>query len=173
MTTKLIFLDIDGVLNNDSDEILRLGKGSPLEGAHYCPTLVEKLNKIVSLTGAKIVLSSTWRLGLTLCEVKSMLEEMSIQGEVVGMTENYNNGFVFRGNEIYKWIKDNKDLIGKPYYEYQDYVILDDDSDMLYWQRNNFVQTHGLKGLTNSNVMEAVENAPILDISITLAFDLS
>ena len=147
---KIIFLDIDGVLNNDTDDIIYLDNGG-----FYSPNLVLKLNKILSETGAKIVLSSTWRLGLSLQQAQDLLVSIGVSGEVIGITDSIWDNYVFRGNEIFKWIKDNENLVGK-YYEYEDYVILDDDSDMLYWQRNNFVQTHGLKGLTDSNVMECI-----------------
>ena len=49
---KIIFLDIDGVLNNYNT----LG-----EGANWEPDLVKILNRIIKETKAKIVLSSTWR----------------------------------------------------------------------------------------------------------------
>ena len=37
------------------------------------------------------------------------------------------------------------------------YVILDDDSDMLYDQRNNFIQTHMYDGLSEDDVKKAIE----------------
>lgn len=152
---KIIFLDIDGVLNNEDSDIVYLPPTSHCSGGFYCPELVTLFNTIVEETQAKIVLSSTWRLGLSIKQVQELLQEMGISGEVVGVTDHIWDRHIFRGNEIYKWIRDNESLIGK-YYDYTDYLILDDDSDMLYWQRNNFVQTNGLKGLTESNVMESI-----------------
>lgn len=152
---KIIFLDIDGVLNNEDSDLVYLDESSILAGGFFCPELVEKLNTILQQTGAKIVLSSTWRLGLNIEQANTLMKELGVNGEVVGITPSKENNYTFRGNEIYKWIRDNESLVGK-YYEYTDYLILDDDSDMLYWQRNNFVQTNGLKGLTDSNVMESI-----------------
>lgn len=46
------------------------------------------------------------------------------------------------------------------------YVILDDDSDMLYWQRNNFILIDRFVGLTMGNVFQAkkiLNNGKILD----------
>ncbi len=153
---KIVFLDIDGVLNNEDSDIIYLGGDSKLHGGFYAPELVDKFNLIVKETGAKIVLSSTWRLGLSLEDIEILLKEMGVQGEVIGKTNAFWGGHIFRGNEIYEWIYNNQDLIGEAYNDFKGYVILDDESDMLYWQRNNFVQTHGLKGLTDSNVMEAI-----------------
>lgn len=149
---KLIFLDIDGVLNNATDDIIHLP-----EGGFYSPSLVALLNKITDSTDAKIVLSSTWRLGRTLEGVQSILKYMGITAECIGITENLNNGYTFRGNEIFKWINDNVKLLecdGR--HNFKSYIILDDDSDMLYWQRNNFVQTHGLVGLTDALVAKSI-----------------
>ena len=61
-----------------------------------------------------------------------------------------------RGNEIHSWIKDNEALTGEAYHDYKNYVILDDDSDMLYWQRNNFVHTSWKKGLTEEEAEKAI-----------------
>lgn len=57
-----------------------------------------------------------------------------------------------RGNEIHKWLGDNSDIIGE---ESNNYIILDDDSDMLYWQRNNFVNVDQYVGLTPKQVYKA------------------
>ncbi|CAL9967805.1 hypothetical protein VPHD479_0121 [Vibrio phage D479] len=84
-----------------------------------------------------------------------MCRLMGIDGEIIGMTEDYNNGFVFRGNEILKWIKDNEELVGY-HYDFNTYVILDDDSDMLYWQRDNFVHVNGFSGLTERDSNQAI-----------------
>ena len=48
-------------------------------------------------------------------------------------------GMCVRGNEINKWIHDNNDIIGD-YIKFKDYVILDDDNDMLFIQRHNFIK---------------------------------
>ena len=152
---KIIFLDIDGVLNNEDSDLIYLGEDSVSYGGFFCPELVDKLNTIIENTNASIVLSSTWRLGLDITKAQQLTVEMNIKGEVIGVTDAIWDSHVLRGNEIYKWILDNENLVGK-YYDYKDYLILDDDSDMLYWQRNNFVQTNGLKGLTDSNVMESI-----------------
>ncbi|CAH9012079.1 putative HAD domain-containing protein [Vibrio phage 249E41-1] len=152
---KIIFLDIDGVLNNEDSDIVYLGEDSVKTGGFFCPELVVHLNTIIQHTGASIVLSSTWRLGLSLQQANKLMGELGIIGDLIGITDSINDRHVFRGNEIYKWIRDNEGLVGK-YYDFHDYLILDDDSDMLYWQRNNFVQTNGRKGLTESNVMESI-----------------
>jgi hypothetical protein len=52
---KVIFLDIDGVLNSDATENPRR---LPY---HTDPALVARLHRLLARTGAKVVLTSTWR----------------------------------------------------------------------------------------------------------------
>lgn len=153
---KIIFLDIDGVLNSDSI----LSEYIPeIDGEYYPyqPHLIDNLNSILKRTGAKIVVSSTWRLGESVERLQYLLTHMGVKGEVIGKTDSYTDKFVVRGNEILKWIQDNQNLLGCHHYDFYDYVILDDDSDMLYSQRNNFVHIQGEEGLTKEYVEQAIE----------------
>jgi hypothetical protein len=68
-------------------------------------------------------------------------------GEIIGHTPILGE-YTVRGNEILAWIEQNKNLIGKFRHDFNNYVIFDDDSDMLYWQRNNFLLVDGYVGLT-------------------------
>jgi hypothetical protein len=148
---NVVFLDIDGVLNNSCDSDLHC---TTEEGGcdFYSPTCVSRLNLLTDITSASIVVSSTWRLGETVESLQIKLKIMGIKAPVIGRTEDLGNNCV-RGNEILKWIKDNIDLLGVDYYhEYKNYVILDDDTDMLLWQKNNFIHTDGQRGLTWDDV---------------------
>lgn len=152
---NIIFLDIDGVLNNQQDdtEYQKCATGRHL----YSPSRVSKLNQLIQEVSAKVVVTSVWRLGETIESMQAILADIGVVCEVIGITESHNNGFVFRGNEIYKWIKDNTKLLGVDrYYKFKSYVILDDDSDMLYWQKDNFVHVDGEIGLTNRDCLLAM-----------------
>ncbi len=59
-----------------------------------------------------------------------------------------------RGNEILQWIKDNEEIVG-PYYDFKKYVILDDDSDMLLWQKDNYINCDHWVGMTEKTVFKA------------------
>jgi hypothetical protein len=151
---KVIFLDIDGVLNNSDDSDLHEGEGTM---NFYSPNCVAILNSITGWTKAKIVVSSTWRLGVTLVDLQVQLRSMGITGQVIGKTEDLRVLDGYRGNEILKWIKDNKDILSYNFYhEYKSYVILDDDTDMLLWQKDNFVHTDGNLGLTDLDAAKAI-----------------
>lgn len=63
---KLIFLDIDGVLNNDL--LLR-------QNIFLCPTKVSLLSTFCNDNDIDIVISSSWRQIYTLDKLKNMLSE--------------------------------------------------------------------------------------------------
>jgi len=150
--TKIIFLDTDGVLNN---ELMTYEKDYEQKSAYEVDDkCVKLLNDLTDETNAKIVISSTWRMSLEFNDLKVVLKDKGITGDVIGITPILNND-CFRGNEIYKWIKENDHMLGCNYYEYNNYVILDDDSDMLYWQRNNFILVDGWCGLTPNIIHRA------------------
>lgn len=151
-TMKIIFLDIDGVLN--SQTWLKNG-GANIEGdlKWFDPRCVELLNDLTSSTGSSIVVSSTWRTGKTVDQLKRLLSRMGVTGEVISKTGQSESGI--RGVEIHEWMLMNQHLLGCLRHEFQDYVILDDDSDMLYWQRHNYFQVDGYCGLTPGLIYRA------------------
>jgi hypothetical protein len=156
MITKTIFLDFDGVLNSH----LFYAKGRPTKiEDHIDESAVSRLNSLIQSTDAKIVVTSVWRNSRTVKELQELLTRNGFVGEVVGKTKNLQIGedgdCILRGNEILCWMKNNKDLIGADYWEYHNYVILDDDSDMLYWQRNNFIHVDPWCGLTPNTIFRA------------------
>lgn len=165
MGMKIIFLDIDGVLNHEQFFRDRKVDGSYTEN-NICKKAVANLNNLIEETGAKVVISSTWRMGRTVKEMQDILEEVGFIGEVISNTPILRCSECLRGNEILKWIKDNNELVGD-YYNFTEYVILDDDSDMLYWQRNNFLLIDRFVGLTMGAVFQAkkiLNGGKILDI---------
>lgn len=58
---KAIFLDIDGVLVTPTTMKLNYLLGRPPETQWYDPATLSYLGRLVSQTGAMVVLSSTWR----------------------------------------------------------------------------------------------------------------
>jgi hypothetical protein len=116
----------------------------------FDPKSIEYLNDLIKQTDAKVVVSSTWRLGRHANDLQAILEKRGFTGEIIGITPSLRHlgESILRGNEILQWIKDHEEFIGCPYYEYENYVILDDDSDMLYWQKDNFLVVDRFVGIT-------------------------
>lgn len=128
---KVIFLDIDGVLNV-------IPQGNDRFGAIFHEHFVDNLKRIIDVTGAKIVISSTWRMGNGLEGMIEMWKLRNLPGEVVGITPNLFVNFnttLCRGKEIDAYLKDHPEV--------SNYVIIDDDSDMEPHQLENFVMTSG------------------------------
>lgn len=153
---KFIFLDIDGVLNSkqyyiEKSEPKRLRElKEKFEGviayglANIDSKAVSLLNKITNKTGAKIVISSSWR-GIS--SLYTILKLAGITSPIYGETPRLMSRW--RGYEIKAWLEGIKE----PY----KYVIIDDDSDMLESQLDHFVQTNWEVGLTEEDVNKAIK----------------
>lgn len=133
---KIIFLDVDGVLNNAKYAMAQV------DAAAWDPACVERVRRMVNDTGAKIVISSTWRWMHTL--------EWFVQQLQCDVIDATGSGCSSRGQEIQNWLdREHDDLI-------ECFVILDDDPDMLESQRPYVVQTHFEIGLTDEHVRQAI-----------------
>lgn len=164
---KYIFLDIDGVLATPKS-IEGVGGEWKIENEKQ-----ELLKHIIDSTGAKIVLSSSWRK----FDVESTKEFMNENGfwfsdlivgvtirayQYIDRTEKIHLS-IPRGAEIKQWIDTNIHSDNGKNWErkklgidYQ-YVILDDDTDMLYVHRNNFINTCSELGLTYNDSEKAIK----------------
>lgn len=121
MAAKLIFLDIDGVLNSIRSAA---AFSTPLRG-DLDPVAVRLLANLQRSTKAEIVISSTWRKAYELPAIRQYLVRAGWADapELRHKTPEVSNGF--RGEEIALFLDDWKTQFGDPY----SYVILDDSSD--------------------------------------------
>ena len=170
---NVIFLDIDGVVNTlmidikpfetDRGQISRDGfyykLNMPDDEEVSNRQAVMWLNKLCKETNAKIVITSTWRLGDNgLKKTKKALYNSGLlkEIEIIGGTPrkyNYNN---IRGYEIEEYLNQHPEI--------DNYVIIDDDLDMLTKQMNNFVVTDTNIGMTYNTYIRAKE---ILNVGST------
>lgn len=131
---KILFLDIDGVLNCESTKE-KIPDGI-FRGMH---ALDKRLLKLfldwLQDKDLKIVLSSTWRLHPYLREI---LNAAGIYW--IDVTPN----MATRGHEIAAWL----DL----YSDIGAYAILDDIWDFHSWQHPHFVRTSYIHGLRQKNL---------------------
>lgn len=77
---KIVFLDFDGVLNSMADFAFKTT--SQVFDAHY----IARLNAIVHQSGAKVVVSSSWRVNHSLEELRKLLQLSGFEGELIGRT---------------------------------------------------------------------------------------
>lgn len=146
---KIIFLDIDGVLNNKL--WLRRLSEDGLDSRLFDPQNVEALNHIIEMTTADIVISSAWRNLFKLNWLKKHLKRQGIKGTYVrGVTPKDSSGEIWvRGREIDQWVKTHTDgaII---------FVILDDNNDMEPYM-DRLVQTNPRVGLTMEDAAKAIK----------------
>ncbi len=119
------------------------------------PQAVAALNHITGKTGARIVISSTWRYsGLMFC--REYLAAYGVLGSVIDLTSDLRASAkqrvgMTRGDEIQAWLSQHEDDRYTP----EAFVILDDESDMgVLFQ--HLVQTQGHVGLTMADAERAI-----------------
>ena len=139
---KIIFLDIDGVLN-DGFTILGTGKDFPTMDHLTC------LKQIVDATGAEIVLSSSWRFYATYRnDVRNALKKVDLA--FIDHTKELKD----RATEIEEWLSRHP--------EAESFVILDDGREpdgktSLKRLADNLVKTEWELGLLSEHVQQAID----------------
>lgn len=144
---KIIFLDIDGVMN--SQLMYERDKNYEQQKDEIDDSCMKVLSGLIEDTGAEVVITSVWRYSHKKEELQKIFEKHGFTGKIIGATDVLPSDCV-RGDEILKWIKDNEDYLNERYYNFDSYVIFDDDGDMLWWQRHNFILVDGYAGLTQN-----------------------
>jgi hypothetical protein len=145
--------------------------------------LLLNLKELIDRTGAKIILSSSWRLLFSpLRRLMNRLDNLGLH--LAGLTpngvsikwlnkkghhptnkyldtyEDMNGNSIDittdRGAEILKWLSDHNDV--------ESFVILDDEAfDIIHYFPNNFIKTNFRTGLTKDDVERAVK---ILNVNV-------
>ena len=82
---KVLFLDIDGVLN---PKWWDRKKHVDIYGGAFDPKAVANLAQIIEKTGAEIVISSSWK-ELGLSELRNMWKERKLPGMIIDVTPDY------------------------------------------------------------------------------------
>lgn len=133
---KVLFLDIDGVVN---------AKNTPTS-VHTAlaidPQLAFLVGKIILATDCKLVLSSSWRhfqLGVETVhkKVHPVYDKTGVRGET-------------RGEEVKNWLDEHPEV--------SKYAILDDSTDFLPEQMDNFFQTDWEIGITPEIADEVIKH---------------
>lgn len=170
---KVIFLDIDGVMNSTEEMIALYNQyGSSIDNTLPSPAKCKLLKQLVDETGAKLVLSSSWRLSLNAIQKLIDLFEpynLVLSGFTCHEVDNkkfkntkyedikprhqhsigdFGTYIEDRGAEIAAWLLDHPTV--------ETFVILDDeDSDIKAWFPNNLVKTELQVGLTSKDCLKA------------------
>lgn len=144
---KVIFLDIDGVLNFAKTDAKAPGG---CRGVASQP--VKTLAKIVKATGAKIVLASTWGMEWSIndeeCSPMGLYLVKKLRREGLHIMDTINDS-PFRGHAILEWLQRRPNVT--------DWIILDDTFFSDYESISaHLVQTNDDEGLTENMIDECV-----------------
>lgn len=143
---KVIFLDVDGVLNSDKTKAR-----TPNGYIGISSGKVNLLKEIVKATNASIILSSSWRLMEPIdLDYKYLIHQLGHKGlHIQTKTELLKN---HRGKEIKKFLDEHKEI--------EAYVILDDEFIQEFEECNlskHLVHTDFTNGLTKDGVEKAIK----------------
>lgn len=176
---RIIFLDVDGVLNGYNrwnvlgwdivckfdSERLRNWYRNLTDPCGIHTKKVKRLAKIVRKTGAKVVMSSTWRGGWRYDGHKAVLKDSFKKFDDFVKLDNLFNeyGIEFiditprienkgRDSEIIQWLAQHEDKV-------DNFIILDDENSFMkaFWNDERFIQTSEvpkgimIKGLAAEN----------------------
>jgi hypothetical protein len=162
---KVLFKDIDGVLNREGYDAevphdLLLGVHNQMrrfrrDDVHrrlkwLLPEAVERVNRILDASGAKLVISSTWRLTTTQEEIQILLGARGLTHTIFSMTPELPrkmSEIVPRGKEIGAWLQANPGVTS--------FVILDDCGVEPYSAQHVWVDPW--VAITDDNVKRALE----------------
>lgn len=161
--TPIVFLDIDGVMNNsDWAEALHRSRTEPESEDNpkypiwyheWCDvTSVDALKKFCNAFGFMIVITSSWRKNNifdTLKELSKIYGFRTLFPYIIGQTNRLNikktcGKSWIRGDEIKVWCDG---------FEPSWYGILDDDNDVLPEQKNHFYQVDPEHGLHENELL--------------------
>lgn len=158
---KVIFLDMDGVVNTVNSDKYSLGLrltydyDNYKDNFYFDPRILINFIKLLDFcktNDVKICISSTWRMGTTVAgwnnflykHFRNSLRLKENDMLIVGITGNGCNGI--RGLQIKEWLS--------LYEEDIDYLVVDDETFDIkdYIPENKFLRVEGQKGLTNKNL---------------------
>lgn len=154
---KIIFLDVDGVLNCR-------GTKARCEGfTGIDKKKVALLKQIIDSTDAKVVLSSTWRLGYVksydgyneMQHSRKYLERKLREQDifVYDVTPDHGKMGYHRPEEIYDWLNQHDDVTNIVIMDDEDFLWSEHNMDM-YWVESSYVDCNG--GINQEHVDKAI-----------------
>jgi len=153
---KIIFLDIDGVINTGKQRLKLKKINNNIDDWDYnnifCKQSLENLYKITAITNSDIILHTSRRFADSLLvPLKYQFMEYGIYNRILGTTPRLNENDVHsrdRELEIIQWFDDNP---------IEKFVILDDDQGCFKQLRDNLIVIDSMEGITDSVKQLAVK----------------
>lgn len=144
---KVIFLDFDGVITCHNSKWSLM------------PDKMNMIRRICENTGAKIVISSSWRMNTLESTLAYITDSKtpyvdgnpySLSEFTIDVTPNFDHNDYGRGDEILNWLDRHPEVIN--------YVIIDDNTfDMLPSQEGHIIETSWESGIGEEDVETAIK----------------
>jgi len=112
---RVLFLDVDGVLNHHDTKERHIFGGRSFVGLDRA--CVARLHRVLTATGAKVVISSSWRKSLPPERMAAILAEAGCPADVIGATE-ITGQYEDREALIRDWLVDHPDVTA--------WIVIDD-----------------------------------------------
>lgn len=139
MHSKILFLDVDGVLN-----CINRWKGP--HGKDLDTVCLDNLKSIVANTDCQIVLSSTWRILIE--TYTDLVDTFKLHNlSIMDKTPQYVGKW--RADDINEWLANNPT---------DKFAILDDDRDAGFGLEEHFFKTSAKEGLTKEIADKVIQH---------------
>lgn len=175
MNIKILFLDIDGVLNSEQyAEWCYTEEGKKYINEENGDFFVDKnavkfIEQLCENYNVRLVISSSWReisLEATKYAFDKYKDLKCLIKYIVGITPKYHDEDSIRGNEIHDFliyigntnVRNYKQFYDEDYFKFNDdelkidYCIVDDDDDMMQYQQDNFIKIDNYSGITKNDI---------------------
>lgn len=154
-----IFLDIDGVMNNRRDWMSKVDNKAEQFHDHrmFCDEAWQLLSDTCKKVNASVILSSSWRIGLTYDENDKVIardNSCHLSTKLIEYFNKYNiklvgitvNNWSDRGQQIMKYVMDHLEIE-------DDFVVIDDESFDIreYVSEDQFIKTEFETGLLSEH----------------------
>ena len=160
-----IFLDIDGVMNNRRDWMSKVDDKAEQFHCHrmFCDEAWQLLSDTCRKVNASVILSSSWRLGLTYDENDNVIardNNCHSSTKLLEYFDKYNiklagitvNNWSERGQQIIKYVMDHLEIE-------DDFVVIDDESFDIreYISEDQFIKTEFETGLLSEHCEKIIK----------------
>lgn len=138
---KILFLDIDGVLNCKAS----------FSPKNHTPTelvMINRINQVLITTGCKIVVSSSWRILWNFDELKEMLSQRGLKDRIIDVTPRSIHKSCKRQDEIQAWLDKHPEVTK--------FAIVDDEDFDLQDMLPNLVKTSLQTGIQDIHVEQLI-----------------
>ncbi|MES2155389.1 MAG: HAD domain-containing protein [bacterium] len=158
---RILFLDFDGVLNNTAwfearhAEWVHDGKLPKLDTPYnerddLDPENLASLKDLLErVPGLQVVVSSSWRKGRSVPQLRELLSKSVWTSRVIGVTPSLESRLRFE--EIRAWIENAPFKVNR-------FLALDDDTHDMHQLGDDFLHVDRRRGLTSAHVEKAVRH---------------